>query len=96
MGKLIHGGKFNEWSNAKQLNYLEELASSQNEALEAMQNERNALLVKVKEMVALLENAQEALSIQKEINRNTILKQNSDVQEAGIRIQELQAKLRAH
>lgn len=96
MSKLKYGAKFDSWDNAKQMAYLEKLAASQNEALDAMQKERNSLLEKVKELSTLLVYAQDALSLQKEINRHAILKQNSDNQHAGERIQELQAKLRAH
>jgi len=91
---LSFGEKFKNWDTNQKLEYLKKLAASQNEALDGMQKERDRLLVEVSELKQLLANAEQAIYIQKNINRAAILKQNEDAQEAGKRIQELQARLR--
>lgn len=95
MSNIKFGRKFNGWDEAQQLDYLKKLASSQNEALDQMQKERDSLLAKVMELESALLNAEQAMMIQKNINRASMLKQNEDGQEAGKRIQELQAMLRS-
>lgn len=91
---LNFGEKFKNWDTHKQLEYLKKLAASQNEALDQMQKDRDRLAVEMIQLRQQLHNAEEALHIQKNINRAAIAKHNEDAQEAGARIIELQAQLR--
>lgn len=91
---LSFGQKFSNWNTGQQLEYLKKLAASQNEALDLMQKERNKLAVEVAKLKRQVKSAEDALYIQKNINRAAITKQNADVQEAGQCIQELKEKLR--
>lgn len=94
MAKLAFGEKFKKWDVKKQLEYLKDLAASQNEALDGMQKERDRLLVEVNFLKESAANAQAALDTQKAINKAVIMKSNSDMQEAGERVQELQKRLK--
>jgi len=91
---LAFGEKFKRWTPQEQIDYLKKLAASQNQALDEMQKDRDRLAVENRALHKQIVNAEDALHIQKGINTAAILKQNADVQEAGARIIELQAKLR--
>lgn len=91
---LFFGEKFKQWTPQEQIAYLKKLAASQNQALDEMQKDRDRLVVENRALHNQIVNAEDALHIQKGINQAAILKQNADVQEAGARIVELQARLR--
>ena len=77
-----------------QVDYLIKLASSQNQALDLMQKERDVLAQRVSVAEALAKNADEALLIQKGVVQNLITKTNSDGQDTAQRINELEAQVR--
>lgn len=81
MAKLITLGKqFHGWPQQKQLNHLHALASSQNEALDMMQRERDALADKVRILSAQVESCQQSLDIQKQIVFDNITQSNAEKQ----------------
>lgn len=94
MSDIKFGNKFSNWSTLEQIEYLKKLTSSQNQALDQMQQERDALLARGDVLKQDVANAQSALDIQKRINQVALTKQNEDAQHSGERIQELQARLR--
>jgi hypothetical protein len=90
---LHFGEQFFKWDSAKKISYLSELAASQNQALDMMQQERNMLAEQVKVLNQQLENLDSALAQQKQIMRDALTKQNEDDQQASVRIQQLERQL---
>ncbi len=93
--RLKFDDRFNERPIKDQLDYLHKLAASQNDALDKMQNERNALAQEVVRLKAQLQNAETALVIQKNITRDALTKQNEDNQAAAERMHELETRVKA-
>lgn len=87
--------KFYDQSEAEQVKHLHKLASSLNEALDMMQNERNALQAKVAVVEAQLKSCEQNLEIQKTIVTNSITQDNAKNQAQIETIQELRIRVRA-
>lgn len=79
-----------------QIIYLKKLCSSQNEALDIIQRERNDLAKDKITLEAQLQNSGSAVDINKTIMINSITEFNAEKQEYIKRIQQLQAILREH
>lgn len=77
----------------KQLEYFKRLATTSDQALNLMQKERNALLVKLDVAHRQLQNAETAFTVQKNISRDSITGSNAELQSMGARIQELEAQV---
>lgn len=96
MAKLITLGKeFQRKSADEQVNYLHKLASSQNQALDMMQNERDALLQKCSHLERQLANSEQNLQIQKKIVMDNITQGNADRQSLIEQNQALGERVRA-
>jgi hypothetical protein len=95
MSKLIRLSEdFFKRPAKEQVTYLHKLASSNNEALDKMQQERNALLSDVKFLKQQLHACQQALDIQKGIVRQNLTDSNTEHQNLIGKIQQLSAKLK--
>ena len=90
---LIFDERFQDRSVNEQLKYLKKLCDSQNSALDQMQNERNALLVKNRQLEYSIEQAEKAFYIQKDVVKNLFNKTNADDQETHLRIRDLERKV---
>lgn len=86
--------QFHERSEPEQIEYLKKLASTQNHALDLMQKERDALLVKVAALETQIENAQRAYDIQKQITHDLVTQSNALDQGVAERIHELEARVK--
>jgi DNA repair ATPase RecN len=81
MANLITlGEEFKLWSHSRQIQHLHSLASSMNEALDMMQNERNELRDKNKTAEASLVAADRNLGITKNTMRTFMHKANEEKQ----------------
>ena len=67
--KVEFSAQFNERPVREQIDYLKKLVSSQNHALDLMQKERDALAQKLGVAEAQLQNADNAVAIQKKIGQ---------------------------
>ena len=85
---------FYERSNKDQMGYLVKLASSQNQALDLMQQERDALAARISLAESQAKNAATALDIQKAVVQNLVTKSNQDEQDNAQRIRELETQVR--
>lgn len=94
-GQISFGKKFYEWPDKKKIGYLTTLCSSQNHALDLMQQERNALRDQVSAMEQQVANAQSALDIQKGVVRSLVDKTNQESQGVAERIHELETRVKA-
>ena len=84
------GEDFLAWDKDQQNRYLKKLCSALNHSADMIQKERNASLVKLHEMKAILENADQATSTQKDIVLRAITSHNAEKQDMIKRIQELE------
>ena len=82
--------KFNNMLDEEKVDYLKILASSMNDALENIQNERNALLHELKVTKNELANAKILIDNQKKLITQTILDINEDKDSYIKRIRELE------
>ena len=73
----------------KQLEYVKALASSQNEALELLQDDRNEKVAEISKLEQLIVNAEQALHIQKAINTRAITDMNARIHSLVAENQEL-------
>lgn len=87
---LKFNDSFHDRTSQEQISYLKNLASSQNQALDLMQNERNKLAERVIVLEAQLVNVDEKVSIQKKTLVDAITTNNENEQKLAIRIQELE------
>jgi len=94
-GQIVFSEKFDERTEAAQIEYLKKLCSSQNHALDMMQKGRDALAEENVILKAGLENAQTAFDTQKEIVRNLITQNNEEKQGVAERIRELETRVKA-
>lgn len=94
-GLLAFDARFKERPVAEQLEYLHKLAASQNNALDLMQKERNALRAQVVELQASLVNAEEAFQIQKNIVADLVTVSNETQQDAANSIHVLEDEVRS-
>ena len=85
--------KFHERPHPEQIVYLREGWGSSNQALEQMQEERNALAGKVQFLEQSVANAEQALEIQKAITRNHLTQVNAERQQTAAEIKALQTQL---
>jgi hypothetical protein len=86
------GKDFEEWSVEQQNRYLKRLCSALNHSADLIQNERNEVLEECHRMNKCVENADEAVRIQKAIVLKTITDFNKEKQELITRLQELEAE----
>ena len=86
--------EFNERTPDKQIDYLKKLAAAQNEALDLMQKERDALRDEGIIKDVMLRNAQIAVDTQKGVVMNLVTKSNSDGQDVAARILELETRIK--
>ena len=95
-GRMIDfSEEFEARSDRDKITYLKKLASSQNEALDLMQKDRDRIAGELTVMKALLSNAETALAIQRNIVQDSLTKSNEDSQETADRIHELETRVRA-
>ena len=87
--------EFEARTNAEKIGYLKKLASSQNEALDLMQKDRDRIAGELATTKALLSNAETALAIQRNVVAGLVTKSNEDGQETANRIHELEDRVRA-
>jgi predicted nucleic acid-binding Zn-ribbon protein len=92
---LVFDEEFHKRPVKDQLNYLKDLCSSQNHALDLMQKERNALRDQNNLLLEQASNAETAFYTQKEIVKNLINQSNEDAQGIAQRIHELEARVKA-
>lgn len=89
MGEMRFSEEFDGRKPTEQITYLKKLASSQNEALDLMQKERNDLANRVIALESQLVNAQNNVDINKQIMIKNLTDTNAE-REARIReIQQL-------
>ena len=93
--KLKFDGAFEERPLKDQIAYLHKLCASQNEALDLMQKERNALSVQNVFLTSQVANAEKAYYIQKDIVMNLVTQSNAEGQETNLRIHDLEKRLEA-
>jgi uncharacterized protein (DUF2344 family) len=86
---------FFEQPQKDQVEYLIKLASSLNDALEKMQDERNSLLATKDFLNNSIKNSEKALDIQKEIVRKTITDANESRNNLSEKIRLLEDRVRA-
>lgn len=87
---IVFSDKFRERSQKEQLEYMEKLCASQNDALDRMQKERDALLKENTVLKQQAANADRAFQTQKEIVTNLVTKSNEDKEQYANRIRELE------
>lgn len=92
---LTFDPEFDKRKPADQIGYLKKLASSQNEALDMMQKERDELVQKLKVAQTQAASAEQAYYTQKEIVANLITQSNAENQGIAERIHELESRVRA-
>jgi len=85
------GEDFKAWDIKQQNRYLKRLCSALNHATDNIQKERNIALEECHRMDECVENADEAVKIQKAIVLKAITDFNQQKQELIIRLQELEA-----
>jgi hypothetical protein len=88
------GEDFLNWDFDKQNRYLKRLCSALNHATDNIQKERNDALDKLHEMQANLENADNNVSVQKDIVIRAITSHNAEKQELIKRLQELEKEVK--
>lgn len=93
--QLVFDEKFAKRPAADQIDYLKKLCSSQNHALDLMQQERDALQKDNALLKQAVENAESAFYIQKDIVANLLTKTNADDQQTHERIRDLEKRLEA-
>lgn len=91
----INWGKdFEDFDSVKKIIYLKKLCSALNHATDLIQNERNQLLKDAKVLNQLVENADNAVAIQKSIVLKAITDHNAEKQELIRVVKELETKVR--
>lgn len=94
--KMIAWGKeYSNWDPNKKVEFTEALASSLNEALELMQNERNIAMEEVLKLQKFLEETNKVATILRETNINAITQFNKEKQDMIKTIRELEQRLAA-
>ncbi len=93
-GYVAYGDIWDAKSPDQQIEYLQKLAKSQNTALDRMQKERNLLAARNLELEIILNNANQALDIQRGVVQSMVTANNADSQAIGDRIQELEADVK--
>ena len=92
---LVHGEKWKTMSDTAKIAHLESLCAGQNEGLDLMQKERNALLIDVKRLGVTVENAEAAFYGQKTIVKQLINQKVEVDRDYQKRIEELISQVRS-
>lgn len=88
------GQDFEAWGIEQQNRYLKKLCSALNQATEDIQKERNLALEECHRMQACVDNADDAVAIQKSIVIKAITEHNAEKQKLIIRLQELEREVK--
>ena len=94
MTNIRFSDEFHAKPPREQIIYLEKLASSQNEALDLMQKERNQLAVRVTTLEAQLKGAENNLMITKNIMQKNLTDTNTEREDRILRVQQLEKALK--
>lgn len=92
--QITFGEDFEERTDQEKITYLKALASSMNHAADLMQKERNELAKELVKQKGLVVNAENSLSIQKQVVINQLLAGNQEVQKLSQQILGLQKQLK--
>ena len=88
------GEDFNNFDDMKKIIYLKKLCSALNHATDLIQKERNQLLVDIKVINDVAENANSAVAIQKAIVLKAITDHNTEKQEFANQLQALERTIK--
>lgn len=92
--QIILEDTFREAPAKDQIKYLHKLASAMNHAASLLQDERNALLIKVDMLKEDVKNAELQATLQKSINHQLMERMNETTQENALLIQEEQRRVK--
>lgn len=90
--QIDFGQDFEDFDDARKIRYLKKLSSAMNHAADVIQQERNQLLKDMAVALKSVENADQAVAIQKDIVVRAITAHNSEKQDLIKRIQELETE----
>lgn len=95
--KMIAWGKdYRKWSTEKKLEYSEALASAMNEACDLIQQERNALIIRNRELEKVVGELSRAADDLRQANITNITQTNAEKQQLIGRIRELEAEIKQY
>lgn len=92
--QIDFGEDFKNFDDARKIRYLKLFSSAMNDVADKIQIERDQLLNELHKLKIVLENADKAVSIQKNIVLQAITAHNQEKQELINRLQELEIKVR--
>lgn len=90
--QIDFGQDFEEFDTERKIRYLKKLSSAMNHAADLIQRERDQLLKDIVVAVESVQNAENAVTIQKDIVVRSITSHNAEKQDLIKRIQELETE----
>lgn len=90
--QIDFGKDFEAFDTERKIRYLKIFSSAMNHTADMIQAERNTALAQIETMKTILENADQAVGIQKDIVVRAITAHNAEKQELIARIQELESE----
>jgi len=90
--QIDFGKDFEAFDTERKIRYLKIFSSAMNHTADTIQQERDAALNEINRMKNVLENADQAVSIQKDIVVRAITTHNAEKQDLIKRIQELESE----